>query len=262
MTQWKLRFIIGGLPRSGTTLLRSRLDSHPDLIVPAETGFFLRTFYFRNASKVRIQRSAERLHRALNFLELGEIKEAIKHSNKSIECFDQLMHLANERLNYNAIGWGEKTPRNIEHFDRLRDEHEKLKFIIMIRDVRDVLTSRLPGQNEYHCSLNRCVQTLYSVLDNKDKGSLLVRYEDLVSNPNEEFARILNYLTIPCQNLELLSLLQSPNRQSHSDNQPEVANPIALPKVKRWQQDEHSEIMKEFKIYPNAVRLNEMLGYQ
>jgi hypothetical protein len=33
-------FIVG-VPRSGTTLLRMQLDAHPDLAIPAETGFAL-----------------------------------------------------------------------------------------------------------------------------------------------------------------------------------------------------------------------------
>lgn len=34
--------IIVGAPRSGTTLLRFMLDSHPDLAIPPETGFLSR----------------------------------------------------------------------------------------------------------------------------------------------------------------------------------------------------------------------------
>ena len=33
--------IIVGAPRSGTTLLRLMLDSHPDVAIPPETGFLL-----------------------------------------------------------------------------------------------------------------------------------------------------------------------------------------------------------------------------
>ena len=33
-------FVVG-VPRSGTTLLRLMLDAHPDVAIPAETGFLL-----------------------------------------------------------------------------------------------------------------------------------------------------------------------------------------------------------------------------
>jgi hypothetical protein len=33
--------LIGACPRSGTTLLRSLLNNHPDLAVPAETDFLI-----------------------------------------------------------------------------------------------------------------------------------------------------------------------------------------------------------------------------
>src|SRR5688572_3520620 len=39
MTNPVLMPIVIGVPRSGTTLLRLMLDAHPDLAIPAETGF-------------------------------------------------------------------------------------------------------------------------------------------------------------------------------------------------------------------------------
>jgi hypothetical protein len=39
--------IIVGAPRSGTTLLRFMLDSHPELAIPPETGFLTLATKFR-----------------------------------------------------------------------------------------------------------------------------------------------------------------------------------------------------------------------
>ena len=36
--------VVVGVGRSGTTLLRLMLDAHPELCVPAETGFLLPVF--------------------------------------------------------------------------------------------------------------------------------------------------------------------------------------------------------------------------
>src|SRR5919107_4369791 len=39
--------LIGACPRSGTTLLRSMLDNHPDLAVPGETNFVFYLWRYR-----------------------------------------------------------------------------------------------------------------------------------------------------------------------------------------------------------------------
>ena len=48
------RVIMGGLPRSGSTLLRSILNAHCAIVAPPETSIFIRPFEEQIARKERL----------------------------------------------------------------------------------------------------------------------------------------------------------------------------------------------------------------
>jgi Sulfotransferase family len=79
--EFEKRIIIGGMPRSGTTLFRYILDASPTILAGPETGFFLRPFALQQAQAERV---ASRVNRSL---ELGAdvIAEMIRSSTSSVE---------------------------------------------------------------------------------------------------------------------------------------------------------------------------------
>lgn len=70
-------FFIVGCGRSGTTLAQVMLSSHPDVMLPAETGFYS-IFYKENVSKLGELSEPENFNRALetvfNFYRIKDLE--------------------------------------------------------------------------------------------------------------------------------------------------------------------------------------------
>jgi hypothetical protein len=137
-------FIIGA-PRSGTTLLRLMLDSHPDLAIPPETGFlpraarlhlplFLRSRLFHLVTRSTPAWPDFHLDRS----EFGQALEQIRPFTLSegIRAFYRLyaqMH--------GKIRSGDKTPLYALEMPAIRSLLPEAHFIHIIRDGRDVALS-------------------------------------------------------------------------------------------------------------------------
>jgi len=93
-------------------------------------------------------------------------------------------HLLAKRIPPGNRRWCEAPPRNIHHVENILQYWDKTFFINIIRDPRDVLTSKhrnKPG--EYWVSLNRWVKDVNRGLEYEDHPRVFtVRYEDLVQN--------------------------------------------------------------------------------
>lgn len=140
--------VIVGAPRSGTTLLRFMLDSHPELAIPPETGFLrLGPELIRNGV------SAEEFFRVIvNFPEsfpawddFGIGQDEFRTALASLEPFTvadgfrTFYRLYAERSGKNR--WGDKTPLHSKGMDEIREVLPEARFIHIIRDGRDVALS-------------------------------------------------------------------------------------------------------------------------
>ena len=170
------RIIIGGLPRSGTTLFRYVLDASSRIICGPETSFFLRPL---TEQRKRAHRVAARVNRAL---EIGEdvIIEALARARRSVECFDAVMTIYQQTAGESKDIWAEKSPRNCLSYEWLYDEEPEIYFVSLIRDGRDVVTSIVEGSDEYHVTIDRMSSRWRPSIGFKRGRHLVVRYEDLV----------------------------------------------------------------------------------
>lgn len=136
-------FVVG-VARSGTTLLRMQLDAHPDLAIPAETGFgsivarltsgdagpdeFLDAVVgLETWPDMRLDR--EELAAALARLPEWSVGEGLRAI--------YLTYAAG----HGKRRWGDKTPLHAEYMDVLAEALPEARFIHLIRDGRDVATS-------------------------------------------------------------------------------------------------------------------------
>lgn len=140
--------VIVGAPRSGTTLLRFMLDSHPELAIPPETGF-LRV----GPELIRHGVSAEGFFRAVvDFPEsfpawddFGIGQDEFRAALASLEPFTvadgfrTFYRLYAERSGKNR--WGDKTPLHSKSMVEIREVLPEARFIHIIRDGRDVALS-------------------------------------------------------------------------------------------------------------------------
>jgi hypothetical protein len=141
--------VIVGAPRSGTTLLRFMLDSHPELAIPPETGFLVLGATLKGR---RDELREKFFHALVNYpadapawLDFGIPKEVFRAALAEIpsftvaEGFRTFYRLYAAR--FDKPRWGEKTPLYCKSLDEIRKVLPEARFIHIIRDGRDAALS-------------------------------------------------------------------------------------------------------------------------
>ena len=178
-------FIIG-CPRSGTTLIRVILDSHPNICCGPETHLI------RNLKPIK-----DNIHENWNRLEPYGLTENI--ANKKLSEIFSIFHENYMKLK-NKKRWAEKTPDNIFYIDVINEFFPNCQFINVIRDGRDVVCSYKDrwGRVIIYTAIknwNEAAELTYRFRKQfDDKRYMEIRYEKLIKNPEEETKRMMNFL--------------------------------------------------------------------
>lgn len=199
--------IIVGVPRSGTTLLRFMLDSHPALAIPPETGFlawppgWLRTIapretLFRIVTRLPLKSGPWR-----DFgLDANEFREQLRQIEpfdwgEGLRAFYRLYATKQHKPRY-----GDKTPLYCRHMGAVERLLPEAHFVHIIRDGRDValslrLTSFAPGQDIPTLALywRRLVQNARTG-GRRCRAYMEVHYEDLINDPTRVLRSICGFL--------------------------------------------------------------------
>jgi protein-tyrosine sulfotransferase len=203
--------IVLGMPRSGTTLLRRLLDAHPGICCPGET-FLLRS----SARFIQSEPIASGIeYGALGGLRaLGIAEESVLAALRRL-CFDLLDQLAQGD---GKPRWACKTAVDsfyLREIERIYGDHAQ--FIVVIRHGLDVVCSLQEFTQElraYISELHAYVRRFPKPLEafahawadvtadllafaERRPNAVLVRYEDLVSQPEETLRRLLEFLQEP-----------------------------------------------------------------
>lgn len=253
----RIRIVMGGAPRTGSTLLRFALDRSESIIAGPETSFFIKPF---GEQKIRAKQIAEKLDIDAEF-----VRKALLRNTSAVCAFDEIMAAYAISAERDPIGWAEKTPRNVHHYERLSELYPYLMFISTIRDGLDVVTSlhANPARNiRYHCSVERYVASMRDVYRFNRPNHTIVRYEDLVRDPRSTLTRLTNWIGIEFHPF----MADSPaddavTRKLTKVRQPKLANPIVPTWVGRWSEPEHAERVSDFLSNPEAVYWRERSGY-
>lgn len=202
--------IIVGSGRSGTTLLRTILNAHPELAVANEPQFmgsvarqrnrlesdgldvpaFLRVVY-GNANFERLGLDHTTVELALRETDPGTLADAIR-------C---VFAVFAEREGKNL--YGDKTPGYVVQMPVLSDMFPEAQFIHLIRDGRDVALSYIerpwgPSTVGESALYWRSRVGRGRAAGNKlgSRRYLEARYEDLVADPETTIRRICEFLTL------------------------------------------------------------------
>ena len=119
--------VLGGAPRSGTTLLRRLLDRHPEVCSGAETKLFVPAAF--NLAWLA-QAYAIPRH------ELEEMRRSARSQAAFIDAFAARVCAGSGKPR-----WAEKTPQNIRHLDWILEHFPVASVVHIIRDGRDVICS-------------------------------------------------------------------------------------------------------------------------
>lgn len=178
-------FIIGS-PRSGTTLLRLILDSHPNISCGPETHFL------SELSKIVNTRWEQ--------VETFGFDKAYWHQ-KIASFFDSFQ---TEYAQKRGKGrWAEKTPKYTTMLDFINELFPDSQMIHIIRDGRDVVTSHRDrwGYKVAMRSINdwKTYVTMANEFGKKVSSDryIEVRYEELVTQPENILRGLFTYLNEP-----------------------------------------------------------------
>ena len=198
-------FIVGG-PRSGTTLLRNMLNRHPAIAICRETEFFhwvyarRRTFgslsdMHNRRRVVKAYLATRRIHRMkvdLQALEETLLREGVSYQ----ELFLSLLRFF-ARV-HGRKRCGEKTPHNALVAEMLFQWYPGASVIHLLRDPRDAVASmlRMPWASGNVRSNARLWLSfnLAAWRSRSTAGYLLVRYEHLAAQPEQELRRICAFV--------------------------------------------------------------------
>lgn len=219
-------FFIVGSPRSGTTLLQRMLNGHPQIAVTPETHFGAR--YFKR--RARFGRGSDPSARSAAreaflddycaskaFAKLG-IDEASFRTAASARPDEPWWPL---QVGMEAFGRlhgkptvGEKTPSHALYVESLAAAFPTARFVMLWRDPRAVAASLAQVDwSERNPSEAAAIWRRYSKAMRRARAALPgrcleVRYEALVSEPEQVLARICAFLDVPYDD----GLLDYPDR--------------------------------------------------
>jgi hypothetical protein len=205
---------IGACPRSGTTLLRSLLNNHPDLAMPAETDFLLHLWAHRGRlgdlrDPARRRRLAEWIFdtpdRGGRRIRAGVFSrdEAVERVAAAPPTLGSVF-AAVFGVFADAKGkprWGDKRPGYAGHISTLFALFPHAQFINVVRDPRAATDSQMRAPWYRHLeqpALAASVATWEFAVARVDRFAdqlcpdqlLDVRYEDLVREPQPTLERI------------------------------------------------------------------------
>ncbi len=209
-----IHFLLG-FERSGTTLLSQLLNAHSKVISPPENLLILQFYdHFKDKKKWReedldfliehiLWEGMKSMH--LWGVQPDMLKQALfpllpdtDYPTIIRTIYSQYM-LAKKKGDLKMVV--DKNNPFAYHFEKLQAIFPQAKFIFLVRDYRGVFLSRkrkkvfYKSQDPYISGL--MWRTINEKIYNELPEKLLVRYEDLVSQPIEVLSKICDFLQIP-----------------------------------------------------------------
>jgi hypothetical protein len=274
-------FIVG-CPRSGTTLLRRLVDTHPHIAIIHQSRFIPNFFEGRRGLTPEGLVTAKLVDRLLQ-------ARGVKNLETSRELLESLVE-AGEPVSYSTFVTGvfdlygkgqgkplvgDKTPAYVRRIPTLHTLWPEARFVHLIRDGRDVCMSAINWRKADHALGRFSAWTEDPIttaavwwewhvrLGREDGGSLApqlyheVRYESLVSVPEEACAALCDFLGIPYDD----AMLKFHEGRENVDLNLDAKKgwwPLT-PGLRKWSEQMPSEDLERFEAA--AGDLLEELGY-
>jgi hypothetical protein len=208
-------FFILGRPRSGTTLLRTLFDAHPDVCIPPECKFILDLYpkygkktYWSGYDLQEFYRDLKQQWRfdtwTIDHEQLQRnLRQLSGEAPYSLICrvvYQNYLSFFEKRP---VLWFGDKNPGYTIYSRRLLKIFPDAKFIQILRDPRDNYVS--VKDVDFELPIPSLVATKWKLFyKNVRKASRLnperylsVRYEDLVENTEKEMKALCEFLGIP-----------------------------------------------------------------
>ncbi|CAF1180608.1 unnamed protein product [Adineta ricciae] len=260
VSSFKPTIFIGGMPRSGTTLMRAILDSHPLIRCGEETRVIPRILSMRAAWK----KSPVEWNRLI----AGGMTEAILDSAVRAFVYEILLH---HSLSADILC--DKDPFVLKYATYVASIFPNSKFLLLIRDARavihSVMTRRVTitgfSQTDYRQNLklwNKGIESMFQQCQQIGHNRcMMVYYEQLVLQPKKSIENILKFLDVPwvdsvLHHEELIGKKISLSKTEHSSDQ--VIKPINLEALTKWFGHVPSDVREELDVLAPMLK---RLGY-
>jgi len=206
-------FFILSAGRSGSTLLRTILSRDESIVIPPESDDLIPQWcvYFlknQNQSWTNLIDGMIQISRANSAMKYWEVdydklkKELLNISEQS-RSLDQIISVTYRFWrNSKDCKWGDKTPYLLLQTDYLNQVFPKARYVFMIRDGRDVVASRIKAfkRENIEKAANRWINSLKEMerlISRIDQSNyIIIKYEDLVTNPNNTVSNVCEFLNI------------------------------------------------------------------
>lgn len=195
----KSPIFIGGLFKSGTSLLRAMLGQHSTIASGLET------YWFDLNWKNKDDKFWERINMLSKFYEIDEEEthNLVDDSANVAQFLNSFLAKYTARLSCQR--WVEKTPGNIKHLDRIFQYWPDAKVIHIVRDPRDVFASlreakKWDSLDKYvalWCDFFRLAEKFKAENGNNNGQIMEIRYEELVLDPVVTMKSVLKFLGEP-----------------------------------------------------------------
>jgi len=191
------KFFIVGCPRSGTTMLQQALNRHSQIAIPPETKYFFS--FFGRPLKRQIQH-VQRINTDLG-IRLETPVRQVSSVAEGRAYYEEMARQYVDSYAHKAIAFfGEKTPEHTGLLPCIRRLFPDAKVLVLYRDGRDVASSltRMPWMSP-NLYVNFVVWLYYQRVLREERlakhpNTYFVRYEDIVADPESEFAAIIEFL--------------------------------------------------------------------
>jgi hypothetical protein len=207
-------FFIIGRPRTGTTLLRTLFDAHPNVIIPWECQFIINLYpkyhRIRNWSTSDLENFYDDLLEQWLFklwtIDRNKLKSDLLASagENSFSNVCKVVH-----GNYNSFYekkelklFGDKNPGYTIYVDLLKKIYPEAKFIFINRDYRDNFFSikkvdfELPVASLVVYKWKYFFRQALKAKAKYPESFYILRYEDFVSDPDFHFKHLCDFLGI------------------------------------------------------------------
>lgn len=246
-------FFIVGPGRSGTTLLRAILDARPDVHIPGETHFYT-TYRIENAMRFHFLTRTNYLkavrrypkwrhvsYEHLDWRRFAALASELPTSRSSVlKAYLQACAEAD-----GASRFGEKTPGHVRTLSRLWRDFPQAKVIHIIRDPRAVAASylrhdlylRVFGKDVTRATLKWVEAARIHRKFCKDPRYFLLRYEDLVSSPEDVLAQMQDFLALPHDPQMLERYARAKLTLPENPNHKLINQPLSSAGLGAWRQE-------------------------
>ena len=191
---------IGGMFKSGTTLLRAMLGHHSAIASGLETYWF--DWDWAEWKSGAMGETFDRLAGYFD-LECAAVIQLAAEAESAEAFLDVLMAAVAKRAG--KPRWVEKTPGNIAHVDRIWATWPGAQVIQIVRDPRDVFASLVEARKwdtpeafaVRWCATVGTGEALVAQFRPDADRYYVLRYEDLISDPEAAMRGVLGFLGEP-----------------------------------------------------------------